>query len=213
VGDVGAVESEEAEATDRCADVFRSGGLADPLGAIDADCWEPDEEFSEFAVGNSRRPVVGPEDRIICVKTRSDCLRELARGDDHQRQCEESLLGCGGERFEAASVHLKQLGDCCCRHVSGSYPDHLWRCPVEEGVLAEVVNLGNDDVPALRGEVPNVLVGRGIEAALDNVRAVRDIGVQRSDATTRRFLVEEQLQVEVASRRSRRAANSSAART
>jgi len=37
----------------------------------------------------------------------------------------------------------------------------------------------------LPGEVPNVLVGRGIEAALDDVSAVGEIGVQRSDETRR----------------------------
>lgn len=99
----------------------------------------------------------------------------------------------------------------------GAFPTRshttLGRWPVHEGQLVEVGVLRHDREPVGAGELPHLPVGRCAETDRDNVDALRVDVAELVDEEPGQVLVEQQLHTEGATRRSRNAANSSAART
>ena len=83
---------------------------------------------------------------------------------------------------------------------------------VGERQLAEVGVLRDDDVVILTGVLPDLPIGRCVEAQGSHVLTSGEHLLQGADQPSREVLVEQQLHA-VARRRSRSAANSMAART
>ena len=133
---------------------------------------------------------------------RSTLREERGAPRRHQHRIGRSRRGCSATRPNSrSSWHCRAAP----RSPSG------WT--VQERQLAEVRVLRHDHEVMVAGVRPDLGVGGRFEPHLRDVLALRVLDREHADQASRQVLVEQKLHAGVASRRSRSAANSIAART
>jgi hypothetical protein len=98
-------------------------------------------------------------------------------------------------------------------HVAEPQPNDLRGRPVQKRELPEIRVLRHDDKPLVRRVLPDLDIGRRVETNAGDVLATRELDSELTNKVSGQVLVEQQPHAGVASRRSRIAANSIAART
>ncbi len=98
-------------------------------------------------------------------------------------------------------------------HVAEPQPNDLRGRPIQKRELPKIRVLRQDDQPLVRRVLPDLDIGRRVETNAGDVLATRELDSELPNKVPGQVLVEQQPHAGVASRRSRIAANSIAART
>jgi hypothetical protein len=126
---------------------------------------------------------------------------------------EESLIGRARKRSNRILMAAQCLKNVQRGHVAEPQPNNLRGRPVQKRELPKIRVLRHDDQPLDRRVLPDLDIGGRVETNAGHVLATRELVREQTDKVSGQVLVEQQPHAGVASRRSRIAANSIAART